>query len=374
MTVRIAVLVATRADLGPLVPVLAALAGRSDVAVEAWTAVGFDEPGLGRELARSGLDRVPVRSVGPAHLPASWAGVTAVGAATAAGVGTALAEARPDAVVVLGDRWELLFMVPPVVLEGLPLVHLHGGETTEGAVDDKVRYAVTALADAHCVATEDAAARLLAAGVAPSAVHLTGAPGLDRLLGTEPCPQDELEALLGQPLRRPLALCTVHPATATQGPPPGVLARLVLDETCRAAATVLVTHPGPDPGREEVLAEVEAAGRRREVVVVPSLGADYPRVMAACDLVVGNSSSGIIEAASFGLPAVDVGDRQAGRTRGSNVLSARADSDALREALQLALSEEFGARAAQVRNPYGDGCAAPRIADVVVAAADRGQR
>src|SRR6478735_4928385 len=129
------------------------------------------------------------------------------GAVIARGAGRALRDESVDVLVVLGDRWELLYVVPPAVLLGVPVVHLHGGEVTEGALDERVRHAVTKLADQHCVASEDAAARLRQLGEVPERIHVTGAPGLDRLAAAAPADDEALARLLGVgSVQRPFAL------------------------------------------------------------------------------------------------------------------------------------------------------------------------
>ena len=200
---------------------------------------------------------------------------------------------------MLGDRWELLYAVPAVALLGVPLVHLHGGEVTEGAIDDRVRHAVSKLADLHCVSTERAAARLRQLGEPAERVFVTGAPVAGPVSRTVRPPTTHLTRLLGRPLARPLALVTYHPATAG-GPEPGVGAR----PTCwrpspRRPARHWSPHPGWTRGREAVLAADRAGGRPRARRWWRSTrsGADYLPVLAAADVVVGNSSSGILEAA-----------------------------------------------------------------------------
>jgi UDP-N-acetylglucosamine 2-epimerase (non-hydrolysing) len=258
----------------------------------------------------------------------------------------------------------------PAVIAGVPVVHLHGGEVTEGAIDERVRHAMTKLADQHCVASADAAARLLQLGEEAARVHVTGAPGLDRYAGQRPATAAEIEDVLGGPLRRPLALFTYHPVT-TLGPAAGAeQAAEALRATAETVGSVLVTHPGPDQGREEILdALTSTAAGHPNVTIVPSLGVLYPAFVAACDVVVGNSSSGIIEAAAFEVPAVDIGIRQRGRLRGDNVLQADEGSPSVRRTVERAVDPSFRARLRGMPNPYGDGSASGRIAQVVVSAA-----
>jgi UDP-N-acetylglucosamine 2-epimerase (non-hydrolysing) len=272
---------------------------------------------------------------------------------------------RPEVFVVLGDRWELLYAVPPVVLAGVPVVHLHGGEVTEGAVDDRVRHAITKLADLHCVSTTEAAARVRQLGEPADRVVITGAPALDRLADVSPATDEQLATLLGAALVRPFALVTYHPATAG-GPDPATGARNVLAAVAERAGSALVTHPGLDAGREAVLAEITHAVQAHPAFAeVAALGANYLPVLAAADVVVGNSSSGIFEAASFGVPVVDVGDRQRGRARAGNVVHAAEDREAIAAAIGRCLDPQFRAAAREVRNGYGDGQAAPRIVEVI---------
>jgi UDP-N-acetylglucosamine 2-epimerase (non-hydrolysing) len=244
-------------------------------------------------------------------------------------------------------------------------VHLHGGEVTEGALDDRIRHAVSKLADLHCVSTPRAAARLRQLGEPADRVVVTGAPALDQVAMVEPADDERLTEILGRPVVRPLALVTYHPVTAG-GPEPGDGARAVLAAVAATAGSAIITHPGLDRGREAVLAAItEAVGAWPQLVEVAALDADYLPVLAAADVVVGNSSSGIFEAATFGVPVVNVGDRQRGRVSGANVLDAADDPPAVEAALRTALSPAFRDQARHAVNVYGDGQAAQRILGVV---------
>lgn len=361
----VAVVASTRADLYPLSPVLGALAAATDLAVSLLTCGTIHHPDFDDPLAGVDLKGVELVEIAPALGSSEYAAMVEGGLGIAEGMAAALRRLEPAAVVVLGDRWELLYAVPPIVLAGVPLVHLHGGEVTEGAIDDRIRHAVTKLADVHCTSTEEAAARLRRLGEPPERVHVTGAPSLDRVAAVEPASEDDLAELLGRHVRRPLALVTYHPATAG-GSPPGAGARAVLQALAGTVGSVVVTHPGLDAGREEVLAEIERTVATEEsVVAVAGLGPRYLPVLAAADVVVGNSSSGILEAASFGVPVVDVGDRQRGRVAGANVVRVPEDRVAIARAVRTCLQPAFRERAVLARNPYGDGRAAPRVVEAI---------
>jgi UDP-N-acetylglucosamine 2-epimerase (non-hydrolysing) len=357
----VAVFVSGRADLGPLGPVLTRLGERTDLVL--LTGVGFDAQTADAALSDIGVVGADIRVIAPSLAGDTPADATRTGAALSDGASSALADI--DVLVVLGDRWELPWVVMPAVLARVPIVHLHGGEVTEGAIDERVRHAISKLADAHCVASQEARTRLVQMGEDPAAVHVTGAPGLDRLVEAMPLPDDELAALLDiDVVRRPLALFTYHPVTTE---PIEQTVRAAVDAlvgTARAAQTVIATSPGPDPGGMAVRDAVAAAAQQLPfVAVVPSLGAHYPRVLASADIVVGNSSSGIIEAASVAVPAVDVGARQSGRLRAASVTHVDDGAEAVEAGVRAALA---GTGSGDVVNPYGDGHAALRIVEVIL--------
>jgi UDP-N-acetylglucosamine 2-epimerase (non-hydrolysing) len=357
VTSAVAAFAGSRGDIHPLGPVLAALHAAPDVDLTLLAADGVAE--------HADLAELPVELLGVPLDVADPAAMAAAGSRLGLAIATALVRIQPRAFVVLGDRWELLHVVPPVVLAGIPLVHLHGGEVTEGAVDDRVRHAVTKLADLHCVSTEQAAARVRQLGEPAERVTVTGAPSLDRMAQIVPAGDDELAALLHGPVSRPFALVTYHASTAG-GPDPTTGARNILEAVAATTASAVITHPGMDLGRDAVLAEIHTiVGRLPQFVDVPGLGERYLAVLAAADVVVGNSSSGIIEAASLGVPVVNVGDRQRGRPRSGNVVDAAEERAAIEDAVRRSLSAPFREQAATAVNVYGDGKAAPRVLEVV---------
>ncbi|GAA2742856.1 UDP-N-acetylglucosamine 2-epimerase [Terrabacter aerolatus] len=365
-----AVFVGTRADLGPLSPVLEALQADEGLTLRVLTGVMYAVDDLVAALPASVPEAAWREVVVPLADPMREMTVAAQldqGAVLSGAVGQALTAQAVDVLVVLGDRWELLYVVPPAVLLGVPVVHLHGGEVTEGALDERVRHAVTKLADQHCVASEDAAARVRQLGEPADRVHVTGAPGLDRVAGAVPIPDAELADLLGvDVVERPLALLTYHPPTAQQAAPVGDWAREAAQAALATCGTVVATHPGMDEGRDEILAALTAlAADEPRLRLVAALGRDYPRVLAAVDVVVGNSSSGVIEAATLHVPAVDIGERQRGRLRGDNVLHADEGRAAVEAALRTALGPVWRERSARAANPYGTGAASAAILDIV---------
>lgn len=369
----------SRADLWPLVPVLEALAAADDLEPVLLAGGTLTEAELAEVTARDPLGGLAVATVGgrPASgdaadlVAAAGQGAAGVAAWLAGGAGSATGGPRSPAahlLCVLGDRYETLAAAWAATVVGVPIVHLHGGEVTLGSTDDALRHAITKLAHLHCCATAGYATRVRSLGEEDWRVHVTGAPGLDRLRADAAATSLEAVAAgLGVPLRRPVALCTYHPPTAcaTRSLPDLEALLSALGEV----PTVIVTAPGADPGAAEIERRLRAwCAARPGAVFVPALGARYASVLGGVDVVVGNSSSGIVEAPTLGVPTVNVGDRQKGRVRAASVLDVPGDPARIRRALQEALSPSFRDRARRVTNPYGDGRAAERIVEVMRAA------
>ncbi|MGN7249510.1 UDP-N-acetylglucosamine 2-epimerase [Arthrobacter sp. SAFR-014] len=367
---RVLAFAGTRADLFPLGPVLVALSENPGVDLHVATAIGFPDGTALDRLLEAGLrpGSFMHHELGLYLAEATAAGQTQAGASLSSATAELLPAVQPDAVVVLGDRWELLYVLPPVVVSGIRLVHLHGGEVTEGALDERVRHAVTKLADQHCVSTAGAARRIAQLGESDHRIHQTGAPGLDRFASPVPLSAEEFLAEFGIPLVQPLLMATYHPPTAEMGTNAGPLARQVFEETLARAGTAILTYPGFDAGREDivkVLQDIEDQGLPG-VIVRESLGPLYPRVMATVRALVGNSSSGILEAASFHVPVVNIGDRQRGREYGANVIQCRDEREEIRASIEKALSPDFALICRGVVNPYGNSRSAALIERVVV--------
>ncbi|MDQ0868777.1 UDP-N-acetylglucosamine 2-epimerase (non-hydrolyzing) [Arthrobacter sp. V1I9] len=360
----------TRADLFPLGPVLVALAADPSIELHIATAIGFPQGTAQDRLLEAGLRQGTFTHHELALYLAEPSPVLQAqyGARLSAAVADLLPEVVPDAVVVLGDRWELLYALPPVVISGIRLIHLHGGEVTEGALDERVRHAVTKLADQHCVSTAQAVRRVAQLGEAAERIHQTGAPGLDRFANPTPLTDEEFLAEFGVPLVQPLVMATYHPATAEMEQNAGELARQVFEEVISQAGTTILTYPGFDAGREHIIAVLKdiESSEIPGVVVRESLGPLYPRVMATVRALVGNSSSGILEAASFHVPVVNIGERQRGREAGANVLHCRDDRNEIRATIEKALSAQFRLLSSSVVNPYGNSHSAEPIKRVIL--------
>ena len=262
---------------------------------------------------------------------------------------------RPDILVVLGDRYEVLAAATTAMLLHIPIAHIHGGEVTTGALDDNIRHALTKLSSLHFVATEDYRRRVVQLGEDPHRVHVVGAPGLENFRRLELDDREAFERRLGSPLGSPTFLLTYHPATAVDEDPVATL-----ETTCKVLASyedglILATGSNADAGGRTVnqrLAELsrDLGARMRFDLSLGQTG--YLSALMHSDAVIGNSSSGIIEAPSSGTPSVNIGRRQEGRLRGPTVIDCAADATAIAAAVERALGHDMQVLAAQKKNPY----------------------
>ena len=277
------------------------------------------------------------------------------------GLSDALSALSPDAVLLLGDRFEILAAAQACLIHKIPLAHIAGGDVTEGAFDESIRHAITKMAQVHFVTNEDAARRVRQMGEDPTRVHVVGSPGLDHLHRRPLLARPELEAALGAPLGEKNLLVTFHPVTLDEHEGLGEFDALLGALAATPADTHLwFTRPNADTGGRAIAARLDAFAAQHpgRAKVYTSLGQlRYLSLMAQVDAVVGNSSSGLYEAPSFGVATVNVGDRQRGRLAADSVLHCKAEQGAIADALQRALSLDCRG----VVNPYGDGHSAPRI-------------
>ena len=286
--------------------------------------------------------------------------------AALAGVGEVLARSRPDIQLVFGDRYEILATVLAATVATVPVAHVFGGDVTEGAIDDAIRHAITKLASVHFATNQDSADRILQMGEDQSRVHNVGSTGIDRILDLAPLPHDDFFASVGLAPRASNIVITFHPETLAEGTVAHARAMLqALDQFPDAG--LIFTGSNADPGARDIDDLVtEYAEARDNAVFHAALGSQrYFSALTHCDLVVGNSSSGIMEAPSFNLPTVNIGDRQARRPRATSVIDCPPQVAAIVKAIRAGLALECR----DVKNPYGDGHAADRIVAILAAIA-----
>lgn len=282
---------------------------------------------------------------------------------------------KPDIVVVLGDRYEVLAAAQASLMLGIPLAHLHGGETTEGAFDEAIRHAVTKMAHLHFVAADEYAWRVRQLGESDEHIFNFGAPGLDHLTRSTIAGRDELEKVIGAPLGSPLFAVTYHPETLDADEGIDGLRAMLSALNGIASASIVFTGVNADPGHDhltnEIHAFVSADPARRHLIA--SLGQSrYLGLLKIADAVVGNSSSGLIEAPALRVPTVNIGDRQKGRLRAASVVDCAPTKEAIDAALRKAIDPRFRTQLPENPSLYGVGDAARRIKDVLKTADLRG--
>ncbi len=278
------------------------------------------------------------------------------------GFARSFARHRPDLLVVLGDRFEMMAAALAALPFLIPVAHIHGGEITEGAMDDALRHAITKLSHLHFASTEAHARRIRQLGEAPDRVWACGAPGLDHLLDLEWLPDGELETRIGRPLVPGLLMATFHPVTLEQEAT-GAQVEAFLGALHDAGRPVIFTLPNADTHGQQVAGAIQAfLDTHPDCRMAGNLGTRaYFSLMRRAGAMVGNSSSGLIEAASFQLPVVNVGNRQKGRTRGRNVIDVPATRGAIADGIRRALDPAFQDSLAGMTNPYHLGEPASRL-------------
>lgn len=277
---------------------------------------------------------------------------------------------QPDRIVVLGDRFEILAAASTAMLMRIPLAHIHGGELSEGAVDDAIRHSISKMASLHFAATETYCQRLLQLGEPDDIVFNVGGLGVDAIKRTPLINRQQLESDLGLAFGKQNLLVTFHPATADEDGNPLVQCDALLAALDRfPEARVIITQPNADAGAREIAARMREYAQQHpgRVVVHTSLGfRRYLSCLAIVDAVVGNSSSGLLEVPTFKIGTVNIGSRQTGRLKAQNVIDTPADSTKIAEAIRIALSSQFREGLKNMQNPYGDGGASKKIAEILL--------
>jgi UDP-hydrolysing UDP-N-acetyl-D-glucosamine 2-epimerase len=363
---RIAVVTTSRADYSHLYWPLRELDSHPGIELGVFAVGPHLSPQYGNTVEGIERDGFPIK----ARIECLLSSDTDTGMAKTIGIAIqSLADAltawRPDLLLLIADRYEMLAPASVAVAMRIPIAHIEGGEVSQGAIDDQVRNAITKLAHVHFTSTEMARRRVIAMGEEPWRVHHAGAPSLDHLKRSKLLSRAELENRLGVKLSSPSILVAWHPVTIlkdTNAEADALFA--ALEET---AGQLIFVYPNTDAGSHELIERSRGlVGSRPNTHFFVNLDAvTYWSLLGQVDAMVGNSSSGIMEAASFGLPVVNVGMRQQGRERGRNVVDVAADTEAIERVLNKAMSPAFRKELRGMANPYGSGTAAKTIAKVL---------
>jgi len=284
----------------------------------------------------------------------------------------ALTAWRPDLLLLIADRYEMLAPAAAALALRIPIAHIEGGEVSQGAIDDQVRNALTKMAHVHFTSTELARNRVIAMGEEPWRVHRAGAPSLDHLRRSKLHGRTELEDRLGLSLGSPAIVAAWHPVTVLEDT--NAEAGALFAALSRVSGQLIFVYPNADAGSHALIERTRAlAATRPDTHIFVNLEAvTYWSLLGQVDAMIGNSSSGIMEAASFALPVVNVGMRQQGRERGRNIVDAPAEEVAISAALAQALRPEFRESLRGMTNLYGSGTAAETITRVLATVPLRG--
>ena len=363
---RIGVITTSRADYGHLYWPLRQLAANPHIELCIWVMGAHLSTEFGLTVREIESDGFPIRG----RIECLLSSDTDVGMAKTIGVAIlgladAFAAHRPDLLLLIADRYEMLAPASVACAMRIPIAHIEGGEISQGAIDDAVRNALTKLAHVHFTSTDTARRRVIAMGEEPWRVHHAGAPSLDHLTRSTLLDRAALEARLGLSLLPPAMLAALHPVTILSDT--NAEADALFDSLAKFSGQLIFVYPNSDAGSRSLVDRTRAlAAIRPHTHIFVNLDAvTYWSLLGQVDCLVGNSSSGIMEAASFALPVVNVGMRQQGRERGRNVIDVPADSVAIVAALQRATSADFRNSLAGMENLYGNGTAAQTIARVL---------
>ncbi|HEX6772821.1 MAG TPA: UDP-N-acetylglucosamine 2-epimerase [Acidobacteriaceae bacterium] len=363
---KFAVVTTSRADYSHLYWPLKELDGHPDLDLKLIVLGSHLSPEFGRTVSEIERDGFAIA----ASLECLLSSDSDTGMAKSIGVAVlsladCLAAMRPDVLLLIADRYEMLAPASVALALRIPIAHIEGGEISRGAIDDAVRNALTKMSHIHFTSTAGARRRVIALGEEPWRVHRAGAPSIDHLSKSRLLSKTEIEQALQIRLAIPTVVVAYHPVTLLDDT--NAEAEELLSALARIPHQLIFCHPNADAGsrdlRERMRSFLAERGSGRLFVNLPVI--QYWSLLRHADLMIGNSSSGIMETASFALPTINVGMRQQGRERAKNVLDAQPTSASILECVQRATDPSFRASLAGMTNPYGDGHAAERIVEVL---------
>ncbi|MBR3149660.1 MAG: UDP-N-acetylglucosamine 2-epimerase (hydrolyzing) [Eubacterium sp.] len=367
---RIAIVTSTRAEYGLLLPLLNELRSHeSDGFAVDLIVTGThlsDEYGRTIDEIKNGyvrIDRVieiPVKSETDADISNNQA-------ETLIKFTSCFEEEQYDAVIILGDRYEMLAIAVSASNTRTPIIHLCGGDTTQGAMDEWIRHSITKMSAYHFVTNETSRKRVIQLGESPDTVFNFGSTGVDNILHAPLLEKNEALASVGLDACK-YVLCTYHPVTIKDDDVDGMIEQFISAISRFDEYQFIITKSNADKGGARINALLDKAAEEHENIhVFTSLGLTrYLSLMKYCEAVLGNSSSGILEAPAFHIPTVNIGDRQKGRLQADTIINCGDSADDISSALNTALLPETKAACLAASNPYGNGTAAKRIAQKII--------
>ena len=365
MVNKICVVTATRAEYGLLKPLIEAISKSNDYCLQllvtgthlsnefgmTWKAIEADGYKIDAKVEMLLSSDTPV-------------GVSKSLGLMCIGLGDVLETLQPDSIIILGDRYEMVGVATVANLFNIPIVHIHGGEVTQGALDDNFRHAISKLSHIHFASTAEYRQRIIQLGECPDKVFEVGAIGVDNIKNMTLLNRNELSESIDLDLSRSYFLVTYHPATVGVSDVNTEVDNLIAALLAIPDTQSIITMSNADVGGRLINQRLEywQAQYPERISLFTSLGQlRYLSAVKHCLAVVGNSSSGILEAPSLKRPTVNIGDRQKGRAQASSVINCDVNVESIIQALNIASSQEFQDKAIRVVNPYGEGKATPKI-------------
>lgn len=274
---------------------------------------------------------------------------------------------NPDILIVLGDRYETLAIATVAMNQRIPIVHLHGGETTEGALDESIRHALTKMSYLHFTSTEEYRNRVIQLGENPERVFSVGAIGIENILNENLMDKLELQKSMNFTLDKPYAMVTFHPVTLEDNKSKEQVKELLNSLEVFRYMKFIFTKANADSGGRIINQMIDDyVNSHDNAIAFNSLGLTrYLSALKYSTMVIGNSSSGLLEVPSFGIPTINIGDRQKGRLQADSVINCEPIKDDIEKAIKIALSEEFREKAKNTINPYGDGNTSDKIIKII---------
>ena len=364
----IAILTATRAEYGLLKPIIIALKETGSYNIKVLVTGAHLSPEFGltyKEILDDDIQidkkiDILLSSDTPSAISKSM-GLAIMGFADY------FADNRPDALMVLGDRYEILAVCLSAMNERIPIIHLYGGDTTEGAVDEAIRHSITKLSYLHLVSNEESRNRVIQLGESPNRVFNVGAISVENALKMPLMAKEELSSSLGMNLEKEYAVVTFHPVTLENANAKEQCMELLKAISMHDELNYIITKANADTNGRIINKLFEEYTKSHDnVMLFDSLGVKrYLSALKYASMVIGNSSSGLSEAPSFHIPTVNIGDRQRGRLKSSSVIDCTPDSSDISNAINKAKSNSFKVICNSAENPYGNGNTSSKIVNII---------
>ena len=368
MNRKICVITGSRADYGLLRRVINGIKCDPDLTLQlvvTGTHLSKDYGSTCEEIKLDGFEiNGEIHTVGDSDSPAAIAESMGHGLT---GFGSIFEKLKPDLLVVLGDRFEILAATAAALVARIPVAHIHGGEVTEGAYDDAIRHSITKMSNLHFVATEKCRKRVIQLGEDPNSVFLVGGLGVDAINNVELFTREELQVELGMKFLEKSLLITFHPETLGGEDPAAQFNEVLYALELLEDTTLVFTMPNADTGGKEIAKIIEKfVDTNVNAYYFKSLGQQkYLSTVAQVDGVIGNSSSGILEVPSFKKGTINIGDRQKGREQSQSVINCKPLKGSIKSAIEKLYSTDFGVIVSQSINPYGEGGASLKILNII---------